>query len=366
MARGGGGQAVNQLPIVRPGLEDSSSPYYLHNGDHPGLLLFFNPLVGSNYNTWRRAMIVALTAKNKLGFIDHSIDHPRPEDLLYGSWIRCNNMVISWILNSVTRDIADSLMYMQTAEEIWTDLYERFHESNAPRIYQIKKLLSGLQQGSMDVSAYYTRLRTLWDELRDYQPTSACTCGSMREWVNYQNQECIMHFLMGLNESYAQVCAQVLMIEPLPVIAKVFALVIQEERKRSIHYGAPKTGVDHSVILNNVNLSTTTATTLLRTSQGGHCHFRNHTVDKCYKLHGYPPGHPKFKSQVSQESAQVHQASSAIEIHQYTQGDSLTPNQCKQLIEFLSSKLQAVRVDAQLANLWRVGFIDSCTNSLYI
>ncbi|KZV52009.1 hypothetical protein F511_43798 [Dorcoceras hygrometricum] len=254
-------------------------------------------------------MIVALTAKNKLGFIDHSIDHPRPEDLLYGSWIRCNNMVISWILNSVTRDIADSLMYMQTAEEIWTDLYDRFHESNAPRIYQIKKLLSGLQQGSMDVSAYYTRLRTLWDELRDYQPTSACTCGSMREWVNYQNQECIMHFLMGLNESYAQVCAQVLMIEPLPVIAKVFALVIQEERQRSIHYGAPKTGVDHSVILNNVNLLTTAATAPLRTSQGGkggrgdrvvcsHCHFRNHTVDKCYKLHGYPPGHPKCNDQI--------------------------------------------------------------------
>ncbi|KZV50392.1 hypothetical protein F511_36455 [Dorcoceras hygrometricum] len=27
---------------------------------------------------------------------------------------------------------------------------------------------------------------------------------------------------------------------------------------------------------------------------------------------------------------------------------------------------EAVRVDAQLANLWRVGFIDSCTNSLYV
>ncbi|KZV56585.1 hypothetical protein F511_27173, partial [Dorcoceras hygrometricum] len=301
-----------------------------------------------------RGLTVALTAKNKIGFIDHSIDCPRSVDLLYGSWIRCNSMVISWILNSVARDIADSLMYMQTAEEIWTDLYERFHESNAPRIYQIKKLLSGLQQGSMDVSSYYTKLRTLWDELRDYQPTSACTCGSTKEWLNYQNQECVMHFLMGLNDSYAQVRAQVLMIEPLPVIAKVFALVIQEERQRSIHYGASKVGVDHSVILSNVNSSANTATTL-RTSQsskGGrgdriicsHCHFRNHTIDKCYKLHGYPPGHPKFKSQISQGNAQAHQSSSVIEsqqeTQQYAQGDSLTQSQCRQLIEFLSSKLQ--------------------------
>ncbi|KZV26776.1 hypothetical protein F511_28693 [Dorcoceras hygrometricum] len=295
-------------------------------------------------------MIVALAAKNNLGFIDHFIDRPRSEDLLYGSWIRCNSMVISWILNSVARHIADSLMYMQTAEEIWTDLYERFHVSNAPRIYQIKKLLSGLHQGSMDVSSYYTKLRTLRDELKDYQPTSACTCGSMREWLNYQNQECVMHFLMGLNDSYAQVRAQVLMIEPLPVIAKVFALVIQEERHRSIYYGASKVGVDHSVILSNVNSSATTATSL-RTSQStkgergdriicSHCHFRNHTIDKCYKLHGYPPGHPKFKSQISQGSAQAHQASNITETHQYAQGDSLTQSQCRQLIEFLSSKLQ--------------------------
>ncbi|KZV18314.1 hypothetical protein F511_30958 [Dorcoceras hygrometricum] len=73
-------------------------------------------------------------------------------------------MVISWILNSVTRDIADRLMHMPTSRDIWIDLHDRFHESNAPRIYQIKKLLIELQQGSMDISSYYTKLRILWDE----------------------------------------------------------------------------------------------------------------------------------------------------------------------------------------------------------
>ncbi|KZV54466.1 hypothetical protein F511_18951 [Dorcoceras hygrometricum] len=88
-------------------------------------------------------MIVALTAKNKLGFIDNSIDQPRPDDLLYGSWTRCNSMVISWILNSVSRDIADSLMYMPTAREMWIDIHDRFHESNAPRVYQIEDAVGG-------------------------------------------------------------------------------------------------------------------------------------------------------------------------------------------------------------------------------
>lgn len=179
-----GGQTSNaQAPNpqnVRVVAEDSSSPFHLQNGDHPGLILVSHSLTGGNYNTWNRAMSMALTAENKLGFVDGTIQQPSIDDFLYGAWIRCNSMVISWILNSVSREIADSLMYISTAREMWTDLQDRFHQSNAPRIFQIKKTLSALQQGSMDISGYYTRLRILWDQLKDLQPVSVCRCGSMK------------------------------------------------------------------------------------------------------------------------------------------------------------------------------------------
>lgn len=51
-----------------------------------------------------------------------------------------------------------------------------------------------------------------------------------------------MQFLMGLNESYAGVRAQILMIDPLPSISKVFNLIIQEERQRSIGAGTLSAG----------------------------------------------------------------------------------------------------------------------------
>lgn len=66
-----GAQAANQAQ--RTLLEDSSSPYYLQNGDHPGLILVSHLLTGSNFNTWSRAMFMALTAKNKLSFVDDTI-----------------------------------------------------------------------------------------------------------------------------------------------------------------------------------------------------------------------------------------------------------------------------------------------------
>ncbi|KAL5570585.1 hypothetical protein UlMin_027160 [Ulmus minor] len=127
-----------------PSMEDSGSPYYLHNGDHPSLVLVSHPLSGSNYNTWRRSMLMALNAKNKLGFVDGSIPRPLVSDLLFGVWSRCNNMVTSWLLNSVSKDIPDSLLYLDTSVEVWKDLRDHFHQSNGPRIFQIKQQMLGL------------------------------------------------------------------------------------------------------------------------------------------------------------------------------------------------------------------------------
>jgi predicted YcjX-like family ATPase len=47
-----------------------SNPYYLHHRDSPGTLLVSQPLVGRNYHTWKRSMVMALSTKNKLDFID--------------------------------------------------------------------------------------------------------------------------------------------------------------------------------------------------------------------------------------------------------------------------------------------------------
>ncbi|XP_073158979.1 uncharacterized protein [Henckelia pumila] len=311
MARGGGPIANNNknapAQLNRVWAEDSSSPFFLHNGDHPGLSLVPTQLTGSgsNYNTWNRAMVMALTAKNKLGFVD------------------------------------ESLLYMTTCRKVWVDLHDRFHQSNAPRIYQIKKLLSSLHQGSMDISAYYTKLRILWDEFKDYQPTSTCQCGSMKDWINFHNQERVMQFLMGLNDSYAAIRAQVLMIDPLPVMSKVFSLVVQEERQRSIYPAAPSKVTDPpfslvvSGAVGNVRKFPT-----FKGKIGGllcsHCGFTNHTVDRCYKLHGFPSGHPKYThKQVSgQPRDPQNYVASTTGASSCTSIDSF----CQQIIEVLSSK----------------------------
>ncbi|KAL5560411.1 hypothetical protein UlMin_036622 [Ulmus minor] len=220
--------------LDRSTTDDSNSPYYLSNGDHPGLALVSQPLIGNNYNSWSRTMTISLIAKNKLSFVDGSLSRPTVDDECYNSWFHCNSMVMSWLLHAISREIADSVMYIDNTEAMWTNLHDRFHQNNGPRVFQIKQLLNVLYQGSNEVSTYFTKLKTLWDELRDFRPLPACDCGGMKALVEYQQQEYVLQFLMGLNESYTQIHAQILMQDPFPPINKVFSLVVQEERQRGL------------------------------------------------------------------------------------------------------------------------------------
>ncbi|XP_050104661.1 uncharacterized protein LOC126584269 [Malus sylvestris] len=56
--------------------DDPNHPMYLHHSDQPGAILVPQPLNEENYETWSRAMTMALSAKNKEGFIDGSISRP--------------------------------------------------------------------------------------------------------------------------------------------------------------------------------------------------------------------------------------------------------------------------------------------------
>lgn len=57
-------------------MEDQNNPVFLHPFDSYGLQLVSQQLTGDNYNSWKRAMVMTLIAKNKLGFMDGAVVAP--------------------------------------------------------------------------------------------------------------------------------------------------------------------------------------------------------------------------------------------------------------------------------------------------
>nr|XP_009759828.1 PREDICTED: uncharacterized protein LOC104212305 [Nicotiana sylvestris] len=104
---------------------DSTHPFFLHASDAPWMILVNTPFDGRGYAEWSRSILISLSAKNKLCFIDGSCPMPTLIDPTFQTWSRCNYTITSWLLNSLTKVIADSILYSKTAKDLWLDLEHR-------------------------------------------------------------------------------------------------------------------------------------------------------------------------------------------------------------------------------------------------
>ncbi|XP_040996208.1 uncharacterized protein LOC121242410 [Juglans microcarpa x Juglans regia] len=301
-----------------------ASPYFIQPGEGASSPLVPDLLNTENYVTWARTMRRALNIKNKLGFIDGTIVKPTSNsDPLYAPWER------------------------YTATHVWNDLRERFSIQNAPRIFQLSKSISSLTQEDDFVSQYYNKLKCFWDELEIYEPMPICTCGSVKTLLEYTHKNKVMQFLMGLNDSFDSIRAQILLHDPLPTLNRVLSIVQQEERRRQLH--SPSTplamvtrGPDHRTTTSSrkdrlfcsyCNIPGHSLERCFKANPNlpvcSHCRIPGHIKEKCYKFNGFPPGHKnnsKSKSYANQ---------STLEQEQINNGPLITQEQYSQLLALL-------------------------------
>ncbi|KAA0054564.1 uncharacterized protein E5676_scaffold519G00110 [Cucumis melo var. makuwa] len=132
-------------------------------------------------------MTLVLSGKNKVGFITNSIKKPSEGNLL-SAW-KCNSDVIaSWIINSISKEIAASLVYHGSVKEVWDELKEIYRQSNGPHIYQLRRDLVTATQGSLSIEMYYAKITTIWQELVEYRPMNDKLLSKMIGRVELTNE----------------------------------------------------------------------------------------------------------------------------------------------------------------------------------
>ncbi|XP_060180674.1 uncharacterized protein LOC132610393 [Lycium barbarum] len=217
---------------------NASHPYFISPSDTPGMQLVNSPFDGKSFAGWKRGMLIAFSAKNKVGFIDGSSSKLSGNSDLEKAWSRANSMVIAWLLNSLSKEISESVIYFTTAKDIWNDLEARFGQSSGAKLFQLQKELSDLTQGASDITTYYTKMKRLWDKLESLDSficSCVCTCEAKTKMLKAKQDEKLVKFLMGLNDIYCGARGNILMISPLPFVANAYALLMQEEKQREMH-----------------------------------------------------------------------------------------------------------------------------------
>lgn len=121
----------------------------------------------------------ALIAKNKERFINGTIKKPDEKDKSFQKWKRVDYMVMSWILSSMSSELANEFGFMENLAELWNELQEHFGQSNGPLVYQLKKEIELLEQENMSIIAYYGKIKKPWDKLQSLKRFLVCSCSAL-------------------------------------------------------------------------------------------------------------------------------------------------------------------------------------------
>ncbi|XP_052107390.1 uncharacterized protein LOC127740472 [Arachis duranensis] len=272
-------------------------------------------------------MVLALESKNKFGFVDGTITKPEKGDSLFEPWKRCNTYVVSWLNLSLESSISQSVIWNNVAHDIWNELEHRYHQGDRYRVAELQEELYAIRQGELDVTSYYTKLKTIWEELDNFRSIPMCQCGvtcncGLGVIRSHRSEDQITRFLRGLNNQYSAVRSQVMMMNPLPSSNDVFAMLTQQERQFQSELLSPQIVNNSTLSLNFVESGQNrgkgrgrggrnqSGRGQSRKVQCAHCRKLGHNIESCYKKHGYPP---HLKQMISREAAVNYMTTAATE-----------------------------------------------------
>ncbi|XP_026406166.1 uncharacterized protein LOC113301602 isoform X2 [Papaver somniferum] len=275
-------------------------PYVIHPSDNPATVLFSPLLQGDNYGAWIKGITKALNANGKLGFVDGSLP-PSEDDLTHRCWKRYDDLVGSWLLNSVHPDIRASCLYAASS-------------------YAIRK---DFQYDSLVAS------------------TEACICGAGKHMLERLERDRAMEFLQGLHDRFSNLRSQILTMEPFPTAFHIFNIVQQEEEQQNIT-ASPVPTIESAALNTSKHFASSSRPPASQNKrQRPHCDYCNrhgHVRDKCYKMHGFPTTTNKFpvaavSTSMPPDSTTIQPAIPALSADQYARLLALInpPNESAQI-----------------------------------
>ena len=81
-------------------------------------LITGHKLNGHNYLQWSQSVMMFICGRGKDDYLIGETTAPKKDDPKFKSWKSENNMVMLWLINSMTNDIGKNYLLYTTAKEI--------------------------------------------------------------------------------------------------------------------------------------------------------------------------------------------------------------------------------------------------------
>ncbi|XP_049933472.1 uncharacterized protein LOC126410010 [Nymphaea colorata] len=120
-------------------------------------------------------------------------------------------------MNSTQPHIAAGLCYYNTAKDMWNSLRQTYsQDKNISKILQVQQELLQMQQGDMDLTEYFTKLKFNYEKMNSLKsPCKHCLKSHMEQMI-------VVKFLAGLSSDYSAAKAQMLTGSDFPDLEEAF------------------------------------------------------------------------------------------------------------------------------------------------
>ncbi|GKD67315.1 ribonuclease H-like domain-containing protein [Tanacetum coccineum] len=275
-------------PITRISKLDVSGPLHLHPNDTTALTVVSIKLKGTeNYQVWSCAMLLALEGKNKIV------------------------LLMEYVKGLIQMRF---LIFSKRVKHVWEELKETYDKVDGSIKFGLRHKISTLKQNGLSIADHYHKLNALWKQYDATIELPKCVCNASESFKKHNQMLKLMQFLMGLDNSYMQIRCFILCREVLPDVKSAYATISSEESHRvgagSIAGSSQRNQAFAFVsnVSNRNNLQRNQASDLVCEN----CGFNGHTIDRCFKIIGYPADFGKKKSNQSFKGKNVSNNNSVL------------------------------------------------------
>ncbi|CAL8161639.1 unnamed protein product [Prunus armeniaca] len=143
----------------------SPTPSFMNTLTLAMVAAVFIKLDRTNYSLWLAQSLPIFRSRDLMGFVDGYHECP-PKHLsgsttvnpAYTTWIQQNQLILSWINNSLSQSVLSTVSRNQTSRSTWLALERRYASTSQNRILHLRNELIRTMKGDLSVSDYLDKI----------------------------------------------------------------------------------------------------------------------------------------------------------------------------------------------------------------
>ena len=219
--------------------------------------------------------------------LKHSILLPQA----YEVWLCKDQQVISMLLNSMKKHIAEIFSYSESSHDLWKSVKDMYgNQNNYARVFQLKRDIASVQQDGKTFVHHLGSLKTMLNELDVYLPHTI----NVAVLLKITEEDKIYMLLASLKSDYEDLKSHILMNVELPSFKMVCATVQCDEARRKVMNLEMNSKISESIVYAGKHKPSDS-----RPYKGKNPHLKcsycdvvGHVKERCWILH--PELKPKF------------------------------------------------------------------------